>query len=266
MLFVFKILTYLFVPLIIGYVTTVITKRKEVEMDVKREFVSRRIDAYVALHTFMRRNSLLIAPPMYQEYALLSYIQGTGFIIGDQGMEYVSYFNDLQSLEKHKGELSSLLMKYDVYLEPSVKVELNDMADWYTEVMHILNAFRQTESDPYWQTSGDVRDVKIRLACNLLGTALQDDINMFSRLIEDRLSEKLRKPRLRFWYETEGSGEVARGSFASSQLVKKSDMVGLILFYAHISDRYSREQFDDLSEEERNRIMQEFCTKWADNL
>lgn len=97
-----KILTYICVPLIIGYVTVVVAKRREVEMDVRRDFMSRRIEAYVAIHAFMRRSSLMIAPPMYMEGILFSCLNGTGFEIGDQRSEYGICF-PFQGLLKSPG-------------------------------------------------------------------------------------------------------------------------------------------------------------------
>lgn len=78
---IIKILTYTLAPLVIGYVTTVITKRKEVEMKVKRDFLYKRINAYARIHTFMRNSSLMIAPPMYREAFLADFLKGTKFTI-----------------------------------------------------------------------------------------------------------------------------------------------------------------------------------------
>lgn len=260
-----KILTYICVPLIIGYVTVVVAKRREVEMDVRRDFMSRRIEAYVAIHAFMRRSSLMIAPPMYMEGILFSCLNGTGFEIGDQNMEYASHFRDYSSLQEYVKELSTLILRYDVYIEPSIKTELSNMERWYRELILALDVFRQTETDELLDVPAEFQKAKMLFACNLAGTALQADVNAFSERLERILSEKLRHPRLRYWYDDKDYSP-EYDSFSSSQLVTKSSMLGVLFLFVHVSQWYSRDEFDELEEKERNRLFHEFFTVFGSKM
>lgn len=260
-----KILTYICVPLIIGYVTVVVAKRREVEMDVRRDFMSRRIEAYVAIHAFMRRSSLMIAPPMYMEGILFSCLNGTGFEIEDQNMEYASHFRDYSSLQEYVKELSTLILRHDVYIEPSIKTELSNMERWYRELILALDVFRQTEADERLDVPAEFQEAKMRFACNLAGTALQADVNAFSERLERILSEKLRHPRLRYWYDDKDYSP-EYDSFSSSQLVTKSSMLGVLFLFVHVSQWYSRDEFDELEEKERNRLFHEFFTVFGSKM
>lgn len=259
-------ITYILVPLIIGYVTAVLTKRKEVEMEVKRDFMSRRINAYSNIHAFMRKSSLVIAPPMYLEALYSDFLDGTGFTIGDQQMEYSSYFDDYQRLESYVEELSSLIRDAGVYLEPSLRNELGNMQEWYKDVMNLLRAFKRTEADETWNIPEESQNIKLKLGCNLLGIALQHDINHFSNSIEEKISDKLRHPKLENWYEKETDEVFSDSSYSESQLVTRIGEVCLLLVFAHISDKYSRDEFDDLDDEERKMIMNEFHKVFTDKL
>ena len=54
-----------------------------------------------SLHKLIHHNSLLIAPPVIMEQYYWSLIDGMPFRIGDQKMEYVSYFSSYEKLNEY---------------------------------------------------------------------------------------------------------------------------------------------------------------------
>ena len=150
-------------------------------------------------------------------------------------------------LQEYVKELSTLILRHDVYIEPSIKTELSNMERWYRELILALDVFRQTEADERLDVPAEFQEAKMRFECNLAGTAVQAAVNAFSERLERILSEKLRHPRLRYWYDDKDYSP-EYDSFSSSQLVTKSSMLGVLFLFVHVSQWYSRDEFDELEE------------------
>lgn len=96
-MFVF-ILKYIFIALCLAYMNHVFSKKKAVMYDVKRHILEKRLEIYASLHKLFLRSSTLVAPPAIKEQYYWSLMNGMPFRIGDQKMEYVSYFDTYKKL------------------------------------------------------------------------------------------------------------------------------------------------------------------------
>ena len=66
-LMIIQIVTYILLPLIVAYITTVMTKREEVELDAQGQLLEHRVQAYAEVYRFMRKSLNRIAVPFVEE-------------------------------------------------------------------------------------------------------------------------------------------------------------------------------------------------------
>lgn len=64
---IIQIITYILLPLIVAYITTVMTKREEVELDAQGQLLEHRVQAYAEVYRFMRKSLNRIAVPFVEE-------------------------------------------------------------------------------------------------------------------------------------------------------------------------------------------------------
>lgn len=104
-----QLVTYIFLPLLVAYITIVATKRKEVELEAQGQLLEHRVQAYSEVYRFMQRNLKLIAVPRYLEHLYVCCLDGSDYKIGVQGMEYVSYLSDIEQLDEYTHQLEQLI-------------------------------------------------------------------------------------------------------------------------------------------------------------
>lgn len=260
-----QLITYLFLPLTIAYITIVITKRREVELDAQGQLLEHRVQAYSEVYRFMRQNFKLIVVPRYLEQLYTDCLEGSDYKIGVQGMEYVSYFSDIDRLEGYTNQLEQLLLTNDLYLEPKLKSELNNLQQWVSDVVMFLKAFRSTEEAPHWQFDDRMKRLKVHDACGFLGIALQGDIQRFTDNIEPLLKDKLRHPKIRRW-QFDTADHDNHHSYLQSQLVTHAADIVVRLMYLHYADRYTPTQFDNLPDAQRMSHLESFYSTFRQHL
>lgn len=261
-----QIITYILLPIVVAYITTVLAKQREVRLEAQGQLLEHRIQAYADVYRFMRKNLERIAVPLVEEKLYAECLQGSDYKIGHQGFEYTSYLCSIEQIENYSDELKHLLLTNDLYLEPNLRCELYNLQLWVDRLFHLLHAFKATEEDPCWGFDSFLQRDNISCACSLLGIALQNDVNVFTRNIEPLLENKLRHPKLRRWKLNTHKQEGNNHSFAQSQLVKKSPDLIVRLNYLHYSSKYTPNQFDELPEDRQHEHLDAFFKVFRKNL
>lgn len=229
-------------------------------LDVKKHVLEKRLRLYAALHKVIMRNTDLIAPPALMERYYWSLIDGMPFRIGDQKMEYVSYFGSYDKLNEY-----CLLLEYgspkSVFLPKDIEQILQMVNDWYGVVQDILTAFKMVEAEDASLTDKQ-RKEHLDLACQMYGIALQYDIEYVSNHLKGILADRLQMPsllnlfkasvynRFRFWF--------FQFKYDRLDLYKKTSYLIAMLLYVHISDRYSRNEYEELPDEQKETMLDEF--------
>lgn len=262
---IIQIIKYIISPLVIAYIAIVMTKRKEVELEAKKQLFSNRIHAYADLYRFMRRNEELIVVPRVEEELYVDCLEGSDYKIGIQGMEYVSYLHSIEDINNYICQLEKFCIGNELYLEPYLRTELENLMQWMTHLAKLITAFNATVTEEKWKFDEVTRNYKIRYACSLMGIALQNDIQKFTDNIEPVLAKRLRHPKLRHWSFDE-SCQGDKSSYDKSQLVTHTPDLIVRLCYLHYSDRYTPNEFDDLHEDKRMELLKSFFTSFQSHL
>ena len=111
-----QIITYILLPIVVAYITTVLAKRREVRLEAQGQLLEHRIQAYADVYRFMRKNLKRIAVPLVEEKLYAECLQGSDYKIGHQGFEYASYLCSIEKIENYSEELKNLLLTNDLYL------------------------------------------------------------------------------------------------------------------------------------------------------
>lgn len=260
-----QFITYILLPLVVAYFTTVMNKRKEVQLEAQGQLLEHRIQAYAEIYRFMRQNLLRIAVPHVEETLYADCLEGSKYKIGRQGMEYASYLSSIERIEQYSDQLKHLLLANRLYIEPKLLCELNSLQEWIENYHKLIKAFKATEENPRWNFDADLRRTKVRFACSLLGIALQEDINRFSSNIEPVLEERLRHPRISQW-SFKASEEDYDSSFTHSQLATQLPDLIVRLNYLHYSNRFTPNEFDSLPNNQILKYLTEFAQTLQNNL
>lgn len=260
-----QIINYIILPLVIAYIATVMTKKKEVELEAHGQLLKHRIRAYVDVYRFMRQNEKLIVVPRVEENLYFDCLDGSDYKIGTQGLEYVSYLRSIDHINKYKSQLEQLTICNELYLEPYLRMELVNLQQWLSHLTQLLTAFKATLAEEKWKFDKATRESKLRYACSLMAIALQDDIQSFSNNIEPTIAKKLRHPKLSHW-SFDSSCQVDQSSYTHSQLATHTPDLIVRLCYLHYSDRCTPTEFDELPEEKRMQMIESFFTSFQRNL
>ena len=188
------ILKYILIALCLAYVTHVFSKKKEVMLDVKRHVLEKRLKLYASLHKLIHHNSLFIAPPALMEQYYWSLIDGMPFHIGDQKMEYVSYFSSYEKLN----EYCMLIQKQfsqTLFWPKDIEATLDSVNEWNDNVLSLLTAFKMMEEENK-SLNDEKRKEHLDLACQIFGIALQHDIEYISDHLKSMLADRLQMPNL----------------------------------------------------------------------
>lgn len=160
------ILKYILIALCLAYVTHVFSKKKEVMLDVKRHVLEKRLKLYASLHKLIHHNSLFIAPPALMEQYYWSLIDGMPFRIGDQKMEYVSYFSSYEKLNEYC-MLIQEQSSQTLFWPKDIKATLDSVNEWNDGVLSILTAFKMMEEENKSLDDKRRKD-HLDLACQIL--------------------------------------------------------------------------------------------------
>lgn len=256
------ILKYILIALCLAYVTHVFSKKKEVMLDVKRHVLEKRLKLYASLHKLIRHNSLIIAPPALMEQYYWSLIDGMPFRIGDQKMEYVSYFSSYDNLNEYC-RLIQEQSSQSLFWPKDIEAILDSVSEWNDGVLSILTAFKMMEEENK-SLDDKRRKEHLDLACQIFGIALQHDFEYISEYLKSTLADRLQMPNLLNLFKVSFVDKYRLWLFERN--VDKADLyehgpsLMVLLLFIHIRDEYTRDEYDDLPEDHRNAILERFHT------
>lgn len=256
------ILKYILIALCLAYVTHVFSKKKEVMLDVKRHVLEKRLKLYASLHKLIHHNSLFIAPPALMEQYYWSLIDGMPFRIEDQKMEYVSYFSSYEKLNEYcmliKEQSSQTL-----FWPKDIEATLDSVNEWNDNVLSLLTAFKMMEEENM-SLNDEKRKEHLDLACQIFGIALQHDIEYISGYLKSMLADRLQMPNLLNLFKVSFVDKCSLWLFErhidKADLYKHGASLIVLLLFVHIRDEYTRDEYDNLSEHDRDSIMKRFHT------
>lgn len=260
-----ELITYIVLPLTVAYIATVMSKRKEIQLEAQSQLLEHRIQTYVEVYRLIRQNLKRIAVPFAEEKFYMDCLEGANYKIGRQGMEYVSYLSSIENIEQYLNRLDTLILNNGLYLEPKLRRELYDFQTWIIHFHHLIKAFEATEEDSHWNFDAILRRNKVRYACSLMGIALQEDINQFSSNIEHILEDRLRHPKIRKWRFKASNLDSSRSVTQTQLATHMADLI-VRLNYLHYSDRFTPNGFDALPDDERQYRLLAFFTIMNKNL
>lgn len=254
------IIKYIIIALCLAYLTRVFSKKREVLLGVKRHVLEKRLKLYATLYKIILHNSTLIAPPIIKEKYYLSLIDGMPFRIGDKKMEYVSYFDSYEKLNEYCLLIQNKSSK-SVFLPKDIDDTLDLVNEWFYSVLELLTAFKMLEEED--KTLNDKRRREhIDLACKIFGIALQYDIEYISNYLKCMLANRLRMPSLLNLFNVSVLDKYKlwffNRKFKDIDFYKHGSFLMVLLLFIHISDMYTRDEYDDLPEYKRNDIIKKF--------
>lgn len=193
---IFLVVRYVLVALLLAYLTTVYVKKKSIHTDIKGRVLEWRVDTYKSIHRWvMQFKNVIAAPSQYEEY-YRNILSQTQFKIGYQGMEYVSFFDSPERLFQFGLEFKKMLNKEEDFMDYNLLHALEEFKYWLDDVVMYYGAFAKAECDKRWKFNAKTVEQHCRLACKVLGIALQDDLNKFYAHIDDLLRDRLRNIKI----------------------------------------------------------------------
>ena len=256
------ILKYILIALCLAYVTHVFSKKKEVMLDVKRHVLEKRLKLYASLHKLIHHNSLFIAPPALMEQYYWSLIDGMPFRIGDQKMEYVSYFSSYEKFNEYC-MLIQEQSSQTLFWPKDIKATLDSVNEWNDGVLSILTAFKMMEEENKYLDDKRRKD-HLDLACQIFGIALQHDIVYISEYLKSTLADRLQMPNFLNLFKVSFVEKYRLWLFErnidKADLYEHGPSLMVLLLFIHIRDEYTRDEYDDLTEDDRNTILEKFHT------
>lgn len=262
------VLKYVVIALLLAYLNRVFSKKKAVMTDVKKHILEKRLTIYAAIHKALQGNKSIIAPPAMKELYYWNFIEGMPFRIGDQRMEYVSYFNSYDTLIGYFAILQKTGFSKATLLPKDVAESLEMVRDWYGSVIDILTAFKLTEEDT--AISVDQRKEHLDLACQLFGIALQSDICAIGGYLEKSLVDRLHYPSLLNLFKVSVINKIRmkwfRNKYKRLDLCCNASFLVVLLTFVNVSDKYSRDEFEKLPDDQRRLIQKQFHTSFVKHL
>lgn len=250
-------LKYIAVALLLAYMNHVFSKKKAVCIDVKRHIIEKRLHAYAKLHKTMLSDTSLIAPPAYQEQSYWSLMSGMPFSIGDQKMEYASHFSSYDALCAYVCKLRQDGGAGHSFLPDDIVKSISLVIEWYDLVLELVTAFKLAEEN---ECGGEARHTD--MLCHAFGIALQNDITIIHSHLSRMLADRLQQPSLLNLFKVSVVDKWRMRHFEQRfdklQLFAFSQYLSLVMVLVHVSDKYSRKQFDELPAGERSRIVSSF--------
>ncbi len=281
----FKVLEVLVVGLILGLFATKYQKRKEVELKVMSNLLLRRLEALEKVHKMNCELYSFIAPNLEEQGLIYEYIDPTRFPV--LNIEYRRCMTSQVDFDDYYKRLSQLIHFESIYFDYDIKEKLSEYLNYLSEIKMIMDAYYDVEqADVY----------KVDFAFKVLGVALQQDFNRFYGLIDQSIAKQLRSISLSYkdqyfkggikkahynfalylekYLKNEGwKGNLSRKiyygyvykHYGNSVLLKYTGEIGVVLMYIHYSDTYSVEEFDNLADEEIEKLLRDFHDRFILN-
>lgn len=286
---IFSFLNVFIVGLLLALFATKYQKRKEVEIQIEGEVLKLRLKAYERINIFFGKLYQQIAPPAYKQIAYEEFLDGFSFRYNHP--EYARCFNSEKEFDDFYFGMQNVLQMEHPYLDFDVEVRLRDSLAMLTHLKLMLDAFTDIEHLNTWHFSKEVSQRHIDLAYQLTGIAMQHEVMGLYCKMDKLLAKRLRnitlsyeEPRFRkWWYQMMEHlfAYIDKWSYERSWKTKfywilawvfggsRERLAGMFPYlpvmymYVHYSEKYTRNEFDDLSEETRNKLMREFLTHFT---
>lgn len=285
---IFMILKYVIAALALAYLTVVFVKQKNNLTDLKGQILEQRIDSYKEIHRFVMRLQSLIASPSQKEECYQVFLSLSEIKTGYQGLEYCSIFQTPVHLLQFGIDINKLVEKTTIHLDYDLEQKLSEFQCWMDDVVEVTRAFAMTESDSRWHNSNIKIEQNSILACQLLGIALQDDINAFYEQFDRMLKNRLQKIRLSsispnsLWIKTKrmisdyceamfdkkekSKTKILRWfynhclyrTYGCSHLLKQKDKILTLLTLVHFSEEIEKQTFRRQSMDAFSKHMMEY--------
>lgn len=239
---VFMILRYVFVALLLAYLTNVYVKQRDVHTDIKGYVLEWRVDTYKDIHRWLMQFKSVIAAPSQNEEHYRELLSYTKFKIGYQGMEYASFFDTPEQLMRFADEFDRMLNKDESFIDDTLKCTLGDFQYWLDDVRGLLYAFVRTEYDNRWKNDEETVKNHCKLAHKVLGIALQKDIDRYFEEMDDQLRDRLRYIKISGKY-TKAVKDMDEGKFKiynNSQLQRNMSGVIIIFSLVHFEELFAQ--------------------------
>lgn len=278
---IFLVIRYVVVALVLAYFANVYVKRKDIRTDIKGRVLEWRVETYKRIHRWVMAFQSVIAAPSQDEEHYRNLLASTRFKIGYQGMEYATFFDTPERLFKFGMEFSQMMNKEEDVIDYSLRHELNSFQYWLDDVILIYGAFGKTECDKRWKFSKETIDRHCKLACKVLGIALQEDVNRFYHKIDEILRDRLRNVKIAGVYTESWLTKWKRkvdnccervidkeknSSYGRSQLVRNHLGLMKIFILIHYEELFAHTPAVMKDQEEVSRLTTEFYDCYTHNL
>ena len=187
---IFLVFRYVLVVLILEYITNVYAK-KAIQTNIKGRVLEWRVAKYKEIHKWVMKTQSVVAAPSQDEEQYKSIIALTKFKIGYQGMEYASLFDSPENLFLFVKEFNEMIDRDKMFIDYPLRHMLDVFCYWLDEVVTFYGTFIRAEYDKKWKFDEKIIKNHCKLACKVLGIALQKDVNRFYRRIDNMLRARL---------------------------------------------------------------------------
>lgn len=291
---VFSLLKVLGAGLLLAIFATKYQKRKEIELQVKANVLKLQLDTYVRLNSLFAELQTLIAPPLQKEAFFESIIDTETLHV--KYMEYSSIFDSEKNFDDYYHRLVSFQHSEHIYMQYSVDQKLQEFIGYLTEVKEFLDAFCDTENAVYTGRDKKIAEEHIKLAYQLTGICLQNDIIRFYGQMDQMLAyevshislsyrshffkslkDKILKPVCeyleRYMAEDNWKGKLTCWfyyhtifrTYGNSVLLMKMPTITMHMAYIHSSHKISPEEWYDEPEKMRP-LLESFYFVFKSNL
>lgn len=251
---IFLVTRYILVALLLAYLTTVYVKKKSIHTDIKGRVFEWRVDTYKSIYRWvMQFKNVIAAPSQYEEY-YRKILSQTQFKIGYQGMEYVSFFDTPERLFQFGLELKKMLNKEEDFLDYNLLHKLEEFEFWLDDVIMYYGAFAKAECDKRWKFNAKTVEQHCRLACKVLGIALQEDVNTFYAQLDDMLRDRLRNIKISDVYTESLGAKIKKNTIERCESIMREEgstryergiewLYNQVLFHTYGSSQMRKQQF-----------------------
>lgn len=292
---VFEMAKLLITGVVLGIFATRYQKRKEVEFQIKGRILTRKIERLEAVERVVGELYHRINPPLAQEAMFDKFLDGTGCPF--EYMEYPAMMNSEKCFDDYYRELHRVIRDGHNYMTFQLEKTLSEMGEYFTHLKDFLDAFSDTELTVDWGFSKDEAQRHIDMVYQLAGIAFQQDFDRFYCVVDREIARQMKNVKLDYGYsrlrnkvwnfkqtfllslekyldEKYTRGRLCRWiyygyfyrNYGHSVFLKKVDMLILMMMLVHYSDRYTRDDFDNLPESQRRNLIQLFHAAYVSNL
>lgn len=283
---IFKVLEILVVGLILGLFASRYQKRKEIELKIKANLLLKRLEALEKVSKANCKLHNTIAPSAEEQVLLFEYIDRLRLPFEE--VDYRKLMSSQVEFDSYYEEVTQLLANERVYFDYDIERIVSEYINFLSEIKCFMDAFWDT-------TGGDL--IKVNLGFRIFGVVLQGDFNRFYAKIDQTIAKQMRRVSLsykdqyfkkntkkahynltlyleRYLEESSFRGKVSRKiyfgylhkNYGNSHLLRFASELHVVLMFIYYYDKYSIEEFDKLPDEQKEKLANDYQTKFKLNL